>query len=514
MITQDYINNILWQACDTFRGKIDSSIYKDYILVMLFVKYLSDTYKEHYDEYHKRYDGDEERIKRALSRERFVLDEKSTFDYLYSKRYDTEIGDVINKALERIEEENKAKLRGVFRNIDFNSEVVLGKTKERNAILKVLLDDFNKLNLRPSNLPENDVIGDSYEYMIAKFASDAGKKGGEFFTPSMVSELIARLVKPEENDRIYDPTCGSGSLIIRAFKKVPNRKAQIYAQERNGQTHSLCRMNMFLHGIDDARIAWGDTLSNPLHLEDDKLMKFQVVVANPPFSLDKWAMGFASEVPDKNKLKKESKKEFKMEASLDKYRRFEWGVPPSSKGDYAFVQHMLYSLAENGRMGIVLPHGVLFRGASEAQIRKQIIDLNLLDAVIGLPENLFFGTGIPACVLIFRKNRTGKEVLFIDVSDEENYEKDKNQNKLTEKGIQRIVDTYNKYETIDKYSYVASLNEIKENDYNLNIPRYVDTFEEEEPVDMDAVKENIRNIKEELREVEEQMAKYLEELGL
>ncbi|SHK33078.1 type I restriction-modification system subunit M [Tepidibacter formicigenes] len=507
-ITQEQINNVLWQACDTFRGKIDSSIYKDYILVMLFIKYLSDTYKEHYEEYAKRYDGNEERIKRALSRERFVLDEKSTFDYLYDNRNDTEkgIGQLINTALENIEENNKGKLRGVFRNIDFNSEMILGKTKERNTMLKHLLEDFKKLDLRPSNLEGNDVIGDAYEYMISRFASDAGKKGGEFFTPSMVSELISRLVKPKENDRIYDPTCGSGSLLIRTFKKVPNEKAQVYGQERNGQTHSLCRMNMFLHGIDDARIAWGDTISNPLHLEDDKLMKFQVVVANPPFSLDKWAMGFAGE--------SNTDKKFKMEASFDPYRRFEWGVPPSSKGDFAFVQHMLYSLDSQGRMAVVLPHGVLFRGASEGKIRKQIIDMNLLDAVIGLPENLFFGTGIPACILVFKKNRQRKDVLFIDASSEGNYEKGKNQNVLREEDLQKIVETYDNYETIDKYSYVATIEEIEENDYNLNIPRYVDTFEEEEPVDMDAVKENITNIKSELKDVEAQMAKYLEELGL
>ncbi len=506
MTSQETINSTLWRACDTFRGKIDSSLYKDYILVMLFVKYLSDTYKERYEEYKERYEGDEERIKRALSRERFVLDERSTFDYIYDKRNDTEIGNIINKALEHIEEENKAKLRGVFRNIDFNSEVVLGRTKEKNAVLKHLLEDFADLDLRPSQLEGNDVIGDAYEYMISMFASDAGKKGGEFFTPSMVSELIARLVKPQENDRIYDCACGSGSLLIRAFKKVLNGKAQIYGQERNGQTQSLCRMNMFLHGIDDAKITWGDTLSNPLHLEDDKLMKFQVLVANPPFSLDKWAMGFAGEgVNDKD---------FKMEASLDKYRRFEWGLPPSSKGDYAFVLHMLYSMAESGRMGIVLPHGVLFRGASEGTIRKQIIEFNLLDAVIGLPENLFFGTGIPACVLVFKKNRARKDILFIDASGECNYEKGKNQNRLREDDIQRIVETYEKYETIDKYSYVASVDEIMENEYNLNIPRYVDTFEEEEVVDMDIVKENIQNIKSELAEVEAQMAKYLYELGL
>src|SRR5690625_4183883 len=239
-------------------------------------------------------------------------------------------------------------------------------------------------------------------------------------------------------------------------------------------------MNMYLHGIDDAKIEWGDTLANPLHLEDGKLMKFQAIVANPPFSLDKWAMGFAGDGA--------SDKRFKMEASLDPHSRFDWSVPPSSKGDYAFVQHMLYSLAENGRMATILPHGVLFRGASEGKIRKQIIDMNLLDAVIGLPEGLFYGTGIPACIMVFKKDRKRKDVLFIDASGEGNYEKGKNQNKLREQDIGKIVETYDNWETIDKYSYVATLDEIKENDYNLNIPRYVDTFEEEEPVDMEQVK--------------------------
>jgi type I restriction enzyme M protein len=470
---------------------------------MLFVKYLSDTYKEKYDEYSQRYEGNEERIKRALDRERFVLDKNSTFDYLYSKRNSPEIGEIINKALAQIEESNKTKLRGVFKNIDYNSEAVLGNTKERNSILKNLLDDFAKLDLRPSKLSGHDLIGNSYEYLISRFASDAGKKGGEFYTPSQVSELLARLVKPEENDRIYDPTCGSGSLLIRAFKKVPNGKAQIYGQERNGQTHSLCRMNMFLHGLDDAKIAWGDTLANPLHLENDKLMKFQVVIANPPFSLDKWASGFAGEGS--------GDKDFKMEASLDPYRRFEWGVPPSSKGDFAFIQHMLYSLAEGGRMGVVLPHGVLFRGSSEGRIRERIIRLNLLDAVIGLPSNLFVGTSIPAAILVFKQNRNRKDMLFINASGGEHYEKGKNQNALREEDIQRIVDSYEKYETFNKFSYVATFEEIKSNDFNLNISRYVDTYEEEERVDMDAVKENIQKIKEEIAEVEAQMAKYLEE---
>lgn len=505
-VTQQQINQVLWKAADTFRGKVDSGTYKDYILTMLFIKYLSDAYKEHLEEYTKRYDGDEKRIQRALSRERFVLDEHSVFDYLYNKRSDAEIGEIINKALERLENENASKLRGVFRNIDFNSEAILGKAKERNAMLRALLEDFNKLTLKPSVVGNEDIIGDAYQFMIERFASDAGKKGGEFYTPTMASELLARLVKPQENDRIYDPTCGSGSLLIKVANQVPNKKVAIYGQERNGATHSLALMNMYLHGIDDAKIEWGDTLANPLHLEDGKLMKFQAIVANPPFSLDKWAMGFAGEGNTDRK--------FKMEASLDPHRRFEWGVPPTSRGDLAFVQHMLYSLAENGRMATILPHGVLFRGSSEAKIRKQIIDMNLLDAVIGLPEGLFYGTGIPACILVMKNNRKREDILFIDASGEEHYEKGKNQNKLREEDLVKIVETYESYATEDKYSYVAKRKVIKENDYNLNIPRYVDTFEEEEPVDMAQVKENIQNIKQELTEVEEQMEMYLRELGL
>jgi len=502
--TQQEVNAALWRACDTFRGKIDSSIYKDYILVMLFIKYISDVYKEHYAELLEKYDGDVEMAERQIKLDRFTLNKSASFDYLYQNRNVMNIGEVINKALADIEESNKTKLRGVFKNIDFNSESILGNTKERNTMLKDLLEDFSKLDLRPSRLLGEDVIGNAYEYLISNFASDAGKKGGEFFTPSEVSELLSRLVKPEENDRIYDPTCGSGSLLIKAFDKVPSKKAQIYGQERNGQTHSLARMNMFLHGIDDAKIAWGDTIANPLHIENGKLMKFQVVVANPPFSLDKWASGFSGE----------SNGDFVMESSLDPFKRFDWGVPPKSKGDYAFVQHMLHSLAEGGRMGVVLPHGVLFRGASEGRIRKEIIDLNLLDAVIGLPANLFFGTSIPATILVFKQNRTRDNILFIDASQDGMYEKGKNQNKLRDDDIKRIVSAYEKYETEDKFTYVATKNEIKENDYNLNIPRYVDTFEEEEVVDLKEVKENIESIKEELNEVEVEMKKYLEELGL
>ncbi len=283
MTDQQTINAVLWRACDTFRGKINSDQYKDYVLVVLFLKYLSDVNREHYDDYMDRYNGDRERVRRAMNRERFLLDEPCTFDYLHGKRSADNIGELINTALERIEEENREKLEGVFRSIDFNSEAILGNTSERNAMLRALLEDFAvaELDLRPSRLGSQDIIGNAYEYMIAMFASDAGKKGGEFFTPSNVSELIARLVKPLPGDRIYDPACGSGSLLIKAARQVGNNNFQLYGQERNGSTQALCKMNMFLHGLDDAKIKWGDTLANPLHLEGDSLMKFDVVVANP-----------------------------------------------------------------------------------------------------------------------------------------------------------------------------------------------------------------------------------------
>ena len=512
MTTRNDIERTLWKACDSFRGKIDSSRYKDYILSMLFVKYLSDVTNEKRDRYMKQYNGDKIRVERAMSRERFIIDKESSFDFLYENRNDNEIGQKINVALSSIEEHNSGKLRNVFRAIDFNSQVDFGDVKEKNTTLRNLLEDFHDLDLSPSQLGSADIIGDAYEYMIANFASDAGKKGGEYFTPSQVSELVARLVRPKENDRIYDPTCGSGGLLLKAYKKVPGGKVAVYGQELNAQTWALCTMNMFLHGVDDARIWQGDTLYNPQNIENDRLMKFQVVVANPPFSLDKWDSGFLSNAG----LDAKGKKQEKMTAAMDTWKRFEWGVPPSSKGDYAFVLHMLHSLdAENGRMAVVLPHGVLFRGAAEGKIRKQLVEMNLLDAVIGLPANLFYGTGIPACILVFKKGRTRDDVLFIDASGEGNYEKGKNQNVLRDSDIARIVSTYEaRKEKEDKYSYRASRDEIRENDYNLNIPRYVDTFEEEELVDIDEVKRNIAGIEKELAKVQSQMAKYMKELGL
>lgn len=498
--TQETINNIVWKACDTFRGTLDGSQYKDYALTMLFVKYLSDYYKEKLEDLQSKYGDNQERIKSKLSKEKFKLDEMCTFEYLYSKREEPNIGEIMNKALERIEEDNRDKLEGIFRSIDFNNKNILGETKERNSILKHLIEDFAdpKLDLRPSMLAGNDVIGDSYEYLIANFASDAGKKGGEFYTPSAVSTVVAKLVAPMDGDMIYDGTCGSGSLLIKAANEIGSNNFRLYGQEKNGQTHALCKMNMFLHEINDAVIEWGDTIRNPLHKIDESTLKtFDKIVANPPFSLDKWG---ADDMAD------------------DVFKRFAFGVPPKSKGDYAFILHMINSLNEvtdgkkGGKMAVVLPHGVLFRGASEAKIRQKLIEANYLDAIIGLPSNLFFGTSIPACILVFEKGRTNEDVVFIDASKE--FEKSKNQNKLTDDNIDKIITTYQNRIEVNKYCHIASLSEIQDNDFNLNIPRYVDTFEEEPSVDIEATKKNITNLENELVKIKDKMAGYLQELGV
>lgn len=513
-ISQEDINNVAWAACDTFRGPVDPAQYKDYILVMLFLKYISDVWKDHYEEYKKQYGDNEERIRRRLERERFILpyinyEDKDTgqreqfhadFYSLYERRTRANIGELINIVLDAIEESNKVKLEGVFRNIDFNSEANLGKTKDRNRLLKHLLEDFNKpqIDLRPSRVSE-DVIGNTYIYLIERFASDAGKKAGEFYTPHKVSELLAKLIQPKAGDRICDPACGSGGLLIEAAKVVGGKDFALFGMEVNGSTWALARMNMFLHGMDSARIEWCNALTNPALVEKDRLMKFGVVVANPPFSLDKWGAD---------------------EAAHDRFNRFWRGIPPRSKGDYAFISHMIEaSLEREGKVAVVVPHGVLFRGGAEGRIRQKLIEENLLDAVVGLPANLFPTTSIPVAILIFDRSRekggTGekrRDVIFIDAS--KGYQSAKTRNILLEEHIEKIVATYKARKDVDKYAHVASFAEIKENDFNLNIPRYVDTFEEEEEIDIQAVQKEIEQLERELSEVKGKMATYLKELGV
>ncbi|MEB1657929.1 type I restriction-modification system subunit M [Xanthomonas campestris pv. campestris] len=495
-IAQDTINAAVWAACDTFRGTVDPSVYKDYVLTMLFLKYVSDVWQDHYDDYTAKHGDKPGLIEELLKSERFVLPHSANFYTLYDQRHRPGNGERIDKALHAIEDANLGKLRDVFQDISFNANK-LGEEQQKNDLLRHLLEDFAKpaLNLRPSRIGQLDIIGNAYEYLIKNFASSSGKKAGEFYTPPEVSALMARLMDPQQGDDICDPTCGSGSLLLKCGRLIRERtgsgKYALYGQEAIGSTWALAKMNMFLHGEDNHRIEWGDTIRNPKLLAGNHLRDFDIVVANPPFSLEKWGHDSAGNDPH------------------DRFRR---GLPPRTKGDYAFILHMIATMRpRTGRMAVVVPHGVLFRGAAEGRIRQKLIDENLLDVVIGLPEKLFYGTGIPAAVLVFRTRKKDKNVLFIDAS--RHYQDGKNQNLLREGDLQRILDTVQARQNVDKYAYLASPAEIAGNDYNLNIPRYVDTFEEEAEIDLMAVRREREQLKAELARLEEQMAGYLKELG-
>lgn len=497
-VNQDDINKAVWNACDTFRGVISADTYKDFILTMLFLKYISDLYRDEYNQLVAEHGDNPELITAMMDTQRFVLPEGASFWDLYEQRHQPGNGQRIDQALHAIEEANGAKLTNVFQDISFNTDK-LGQEKQKNELLRHLLEDFGKdiLNLSAERVGSLDVIGNAYEYLIKYFAAEGGASAGEFYTPPEVSDLLATLLAPVKGDSICDPACGSGSLLMKCGamvrKNSGTKEYALFGQEAIGSTWALAKMNMFLHGEDNHRIEWGDTIRNPLLLDADGkgLLHFDVVTANPPFSLKKWGHGDAADDP---------------------FNRFHRGLPPKTKGDYAFISHMIETMKpDTGRMGVVVPHGVLFRGSSEGKIRQQLIEENLLDTVIGLPEKLFFGTGIPAAILIFKKNKTDDKVLFIDASNE--YKSGKNQNQLTADNIAKIVETYKTRESVDKYAYLATLEEIAENDFNLNIPRYVDTFEEEEEIDLEAVRTERLALKSELAALEAEMDSYLKELG-
>lgn len=497
-ITQDDLNKILWAAADSARGTVDGGVFKDYVLTLLFYKYMSDMHRVERAKLVERYGNDKDRIEMRLKNARFVMPDGASFYDVYAQQSADNIGEILNVALQQIEDANDGKLHDIF-TVDFNSQPILGPTAQRNKMIRDLLNDFNKVDLSEV---DDDILGNAYMYMIERFGTEAGKKAGEFFSPRTLCKLVAKLADPKPGNRICDPTCGSGGLLLLAGAEVEKQGSKdyaLYGQEKTGATYNLARMNMFLHGLDSARIEWGDTLNNPLLRDGDGLMKFDIVVANPPFSLDKWG--------DKS-------------LENDKYNRFWRGMPPASKGDYAFISHMVETAkAQEGRVAVIVPHGVLFRGAAEGRIRRAFIEENILDAVIGLPSGLFQTTGIPVAILIFDrsrevggKNENRKDVLFIDASRE--FTSGKNQNTLSDENIEKIVDTYKKCIEIEKYSHVATFDEIKENDFNLNIPRYVDTFEEEAPVDIPATRKRIAELTAELSKTTEEMEKYLTELGL
>jgi type I restriction enzyme M protein len=496
--TQEELNKILWAAADSSRSQLAAETYKDYALPMLFFKYLSDQNKKKYNEYKERFGNNEKRIEEKMKLDRFYLPPKSSFDYIYSKIEEDNIGDEINKALRRIEDANSEKLEGVF-SVDFNSEAILGKLPQRNKMLRHLIQDFARIDLSDV---DDDIIGNSYMYMIERFGADAGKKAGEFFTVRSVAQLVAMLAEPKKGDRICDPACGSGGLLLLAGEEVEKKGSKnyaLYGQESTGSTFQLARMNMFLHGKDSARLEWGDSLNNPHLVENDQLMRFDVVVANPPFSLKKWGAEHAESDP---------------------YNRFWRGVPPKDKGDFAFITHMIETAKpKTGRVAVIVPHGVLFRGGAEGKIREQLIKENIIDAVIGLPAGLFQTTGIPVAILIIDRSRekaaaneNKKDIFFIEASKE--FKPAKAKNILTEEHIQKIDDTYTRRQDVEKYARKVELSEIEENDYNLNITRYVDTFEEEAPVDIKANLKELAELEPELQKLEKQMVEYLKELGI
>ncbi|TFH44622.1 MAG: type I restriction-modification system subunit M [ANME-2 cluster archaeon] len=490
-LTLQQLESHLWGAADILRGKIDSSDYKHYIFGLLFYKRLCDVWEEEYEERLKEYGNVE--LAADPDEHRFHIPEGYFWNDV--RKHSTNIGEHLNTAFHAIEDAN-LRLKGIFQDVDFNN-----KERFPDTTLELLLQHFDKRPLRNINV-EPDMLGSAYEYLIAKFADDAGKKGGEFYTPKMVVRLIVECLRPDEGMSIYDPTCGSGGMLLETVHYLErhgkNPKAlHLFGQEMNLNTWAICKMNLFLHDIDDVFIERGDTLRDPKHLvgEGNKVIKtFDRVLANPPFSLKSWGHD-----------------EWK---SGDKFGRDTYGCPPRSYGDLAFVQHMAASLKPDGMLGVVLPHGILFRGGTEGKIRQGLLEEDLVEAVIGLASNLFYGTGIPACVLLINKAKSAErkgKVLFVNGAKE--MVEGKNQNSLSEENVRKLSEGFHAYEDEDRFSRVVSLEEIVENDFTLNIARYVQNGKEEEQIDVAKELQKLQKLQACRDSAEATMMRFVEELG-
>ncbi len=515
-LTLDTLESWLWDSANILRGSIDSSDFKNYIFGLLFLKRSSDVFEEEVEAIMER-----EGISREEAEDEtyFQLPPESRWGNIVKQTEN--IGIALDKAFAAIERENSS-LEGVMTATKFGDKETLS-----DDILQRLLRHFNQHSLRNKHLISNDLLGDAYEYLIKQFADDAGKKGGEFYTPRGVVQLIVRLIKPEPKQKIYDPTCGSGGMLIesaRYIAKQPKGKVgsninvSLYGQEKNLGTWAIGKLNLLLHNFTDADLQKGDTLVDPKHRnKENELELFDRVIANPPFSMDRWWS--PAETNIEVKLDKDGK-EKKITPNYNKvvtdpYGRFQYGIPPRGYADLAFLQHMIAVLKQNGKAGVVLPHGTLFRSGTEGKIRQALLEADLVEGIIGLPSALFYNTGIPASIWIINKNKTKAQkgkVSIIDGSSD--FKEGKNQNQLLEEHIVKIVDNYDANKDVDKYMRVVDLVEIAENDYNLNISRYIDTSEPEAEVDLQVVKANIADLEVKEQEIDKKLAGFLKELGI
>lgn len=509
-IQQAELHKKLWNMANDLRGQMEAYEFKNYILGLIFYRYLSEkiesrteklleedkmTYEDAWKDAEMRAALGEELIQQIG----YVIEPKYLFSNMIKEiakgdqgEFDTEM---LQKAINAITEStlgaaSQEDFQNLFDDMDLASSKLGRDVKSRSRLISKIMVSINDIPFLHDDV-DIDVLGDAYEYMISQFAASAGKKAGEFYTPQQVSKILAKIVTVGKKDikSVYDPTCGSGSLLLRVAKEANVRK--FYGQEQTATTYNLARMNMLLHDVSyqNFDIKLGDTLEDPEHID----MRFEAVVANPPYSAN-WSADL----------------KFLHDERFSAYGK----LAPKSKADFAFIQHMIHQLEDNGTMAVVLPHGVLFRGAAEVVIRRYLIEeKNYLDAVIGLPPNLFYGTPIPTVVLVFKKCRKDDEnIFFIDASKE--FEKGKNQNLLRDEDVNKIVNAYIRRENVEKYCYVATLKEIHENDYNLNIPRYVDTFEEESIIDPETIQNRLKEIDEEIDKIDLELEKYFNELGI